>query len=1202
MILERAFKTLSLTLATLIAGLAFAQTSPVMVDLHELPSLNRLKQNPAWTPEDTETAVVLVQKYLSDTKKDFPIDCRFEIAGPISSNYEPLEERTTVENRLRRMKIPLVMFTQEGVWKDYPSARTKFKPLKPDSPLWQKFLSDELPRIDHYLRTEYAVGHPYGPRGFRGLKISGYDEACPDIQRYLTLVYKAYPSGVECDTSATSARNDDQDQDNNTWTRTDNFYISSYKLGFPYADSYSYRVLTVKNCTFPEKKQGPETAIVDEHPDTNTAGNTAGLGKINTNHGNERRIRRRAERQERQEEKRSLRQDKTRRKQEATETKKTEKEMEALKEKLTPKWLPQDEQKENTNAQTVEGRTILSSYKKANHHDLDIASQLTADEAKIKELLDETTVQEKKFQDMVNAKYGAKDEVLSVKLDEKEPFTVMEIPLDTALTTADLVKLVNYFTGLKNKWLYGCRGYSLVQTDEDGAQYPKRSYLRCLVPHIVVKTKKSNPEYRYLRVPYPAILDGMKAINNQCGVLVGTRNTKHLGFRFLNLFKIKGKSTEVSDSYTAGKAKQFPIELQVGGGIRGRILDKITKLPILAVHARIQSVFGPLNANTDAGGVYVFQTVPHRGLRMEVFGHHRKYQDGSGPITELKVAEIADQPDFYLDPKRVTVRGKVTQTFKPKFGSGLKGIRVAFTGFEKEFFTDTIDEEGHYEIKNVPSSLVKMFSHDQTRGHEEGAKTVDLDPDHDNNDVNINMEPRLTILHGKVMIPKGRGVKGLTVQITGHPELTTLTDDKGFYEFKDIPIQLSGIQVFPDKENIYGGNTQDLSTLVPYETNNKDIIVPYSRSDISGRVINIVDKTPISGASVWVEGGKERYHATTDSNGHYEIIEVPDTARVLRVETQGNKYIDRPRNIDPLPQPGKDIPNQNFNLVPREYTINRIVFIVTWNDKQADNDSQLFFPNDMHLYYKTLGDNSIGQTGGANLDRDDTGTNGRETTIVDITGGHTKLTGPYPFLIYQYQDWHHTFQETETLVEVYRDGQYVRDIKPNPGSGRLWYVCDVIGKDIRDINQFPTDIQSEIAAINDSILKKEKELSDIKASLVTDSKAIEDMIVAQKADAEAQKQFESDLAGLQAPAAPATPPPSPATIKARKKELSQKIKALKAKHAKASTDIKKAQDALKKKTDDSAHAEETMKKFKEDSFNKIKELEKSMAMSLRNYR
>jgi hypothetical protein len=421
------------------------------------------------------------------------------------------------------------------------------------------------------------------------------------------------------------------------------------------------------------------------------------------------------------------------------------------------------------------------------------------------------------------------------------------------------------------------------------------------------------------------------------------------------------------------------------------------------------------------------------------------------------------------------------------------------------------------------------------------------------------------------------------------------------------------VVVLPDKEGIYGGNSGDLTTLTPYERNVKDVIVPYNRSDISGRVVDIISKSPIPGASVWVEGGKERYHATTDADGNYEIIEVPDTARVLREETPGNKYIDRPRNIDPLPSPGKDIPHQNFNLVPREYTINRIVFVLTWNERQHDLDSQLFFPNDMHLYFKTLSDSSLSTTGGATLDRDDTGTSGRETTIIQIDGGKTKLSGTYPFLVYQYHDDGIRFADSNALIEVYRDGEYLREIRPGAGTGRLWYVADVTGKDVRDINQFPVDLQSEIARINETIVQKEKDLSNLKASLENGKKAIEDQTTAQKADQEALKTLETDLATLSAPPAPkppvtGSPPPAPVapappiSTKTRQKDLKVQIKALKDKIAKQDLAIKKAQDELKKKIESSGKAEEEYKKYKEDSLNKIKELEKNMAMSLRNFR
>jgi hypothetical protein len=1177
---------------------SLAQESPVMTNLQDLPGLQRLKQDPAWSEEDTHTAVGLIKKYLNETHQDYPLDCRFDLSASILSPYEPLEERRTVENRLRRMKIPLVMFTQLNEWKTYPRPSKVFKPLNAESAEWKQFVELELPRIDSFLQQSYAEASPYGPRGFKQLRLEGYKEACPDIQRYLTLYYKGFPSGIECGAELTVTQRADSLR---IFGSASGLYIESYKLSFPYADHYQYRLLKVRDCSFPPKSQLAEIAIEDDlNANLDTDPNRVEMGNIKTHRYNEPRLRRETLRRERLKEQAEIKADKKKTEEEISQTKRTLKEIEALRERLTPKWLPQDDQNESVKAQTQEGEILLQAYKKEQEHPLDIHQQLVTDESKLKTLMDQVTVEEKKFQDGVNKKYRIQDEVVSVTLDPKAPFNVVEIPLDTPLSTRDLVKLVRYFSTQNHQWVYGCRGYSLVHSDEDGQQYPKRSYIRCLVPHLIVKTKLSQAEYKYVRLPYPVIFSSLKAVKNSCNVVRGTKDTKAVGIRHANLFKFKGKTINIQDSFYANQNRSFPVELQVGGGIRGKIFDKITKLPILGVHTKILSVFGALNTKTSVDGQYVFQTVPHRGLKMEVYGSHRKYQDGSGPISELKVAEIADQPDFYLDPKRVTVRGKVTETFRPKYGSGLGGIRVWFVGFEKEFFADT-NADGTYEIKNVPASLTKLASRDRTRGHDDGARSVDLDPDRDNNNIDLSMVPRLTILTGKVKIPKGRGVKGLTVYIEGYPELKTITDKDGIYEFKDIPTQLKQIVVIPDSENIYGGNSQDLSELVPYERNIKDIVVPYNRSDVSGRVMNIITKEGISGAKVWIEGAKDRYQATTENDGSYELIEVPETARVLRVETSGNKYIDRPRKIDPLPTPGKDIPNQNFNLVPREYTINRIVFVLTWNERQRDLDSQLFFPNDMHLYFKTLGDPSLSATGGATLDRDDTGNNGRETTIINIDGGTTKIPGKYPFLVYQYQDHGIQFIDSNALVEVYRDGEYVKDIKPKAGKGRLWYVADVKGREIQDVNEFPVDLQSEIAKITQSIVDKEAELKNLQETLVKEGVAIDAMIANSKADSETLVKLEAELAQSKLPAPSATPPVSPAELKAKQKALKDQMIALKAKIAKQPEIIRKAQEALKKKTLESGKSEANLKQYREDSFKKIKELEKNMALNLRNY-
>ncbi len=1134
-----------------------------------------------------------MRKYLTSTNQDWPIDCRFDLSAPIRSEYEPLEERTTVENHLRKMSIPLVMFDQDGVWSDLINP-VAFQLLKPNAPEWKKFQEKELPRIDAFLRAGYQASPPYGPYGFKTLRIEGYEEICPDIQRYLTARYKAYPSGIECGVKLTDEEKSAAFQQNGSPT----FFISAYKLSYPYASGYHYQVLRLLDCTFPVKALAREGSLRDDRNlNTHTATTRAEIGEVKSTRYHENRVRRQAARKEKNEDKLESRIEKNKEKVEAIENKKTLEAMERFEKQFETRWIPQDDQNEKPTPLTQPGHELVRFFGKINQHSLDSKAQLASDEFHLSTLLDKVTVEEKKYQDMVNHKYGTNDHVLDVRLSSDEPFTIAEVPLDSPVSTSDLVKIVNYVSTLTDTWLVGCRGYSLIQSDEVGGQYPKRSKLRCMVPHILVKTKLGTPGFHEVKIPYPAIMRALKAITNHCNVLTGTKNIHQVGFKRFTLFRYKGKRTQIDDSYYALKNKVIGREIEVGGGIRGRILDQYTKLPVVNAHASIQSIFGRQSVLTDASGNYLFQTVPHRGLKMEVDGVHSKYQDGSGPITELKVAEVASQPDFYLEPRRVTVRGKVSETFHPKYGSGLKGIRVAFVGFETKLYADTTTD-GSYEIKNVPASLTKVMSHDPTRGHDDGALTVDLDPEHDNNSVNLSMVPRLTVLTGKVTIPNGRALSGMTVQLDNGAVCTIITDKNGDFECKDIPVTTKTITVLPDAERIYLSNSEPLDHITAYEHNVKNVIVPYSRSDVSGRVMDIVSKTPIAGAMIWVDGGKERYHATSDQNGYYLITEVPETARVLRISTPGNIYIDHPRNIDPLPAPGKDVFHQNFNLVPRSYTKSRIVFILTWNERQWDLDSQLFFPNDMHLYYKTLNDASIPLSGGASLDRDDTGNNGRETTIVNLQGGNTKLAGNYSFLVYQYQDQGIRFVDADAQVDVYRDGEFWKQIKPGAGTGRLWYVADVSGTDVREINQFPTDIQSEIAKITASITDRENALKETKSSLVQDADHISQMAKDNETNLQSLNDAKDNLAHPQGGGDVYTA----LELKARKKELRDLIKALKDKIALYPIQLQKAKLALQDKEDQIPKTEEKLKADKEASLQQIKDLEKNMAMSLKNYR
>src|SRR5436190_1753538 len=109
-------------------AVAQLQERQVIVSLNNLPSLQKLRRNSNWTDEDSRVAVNLVRAYLNEVGQEFPIDCRFDYQTMPSTSYALGEDRVTVENRLRRAKVPMVMFKQVGIWDKYPVPET-FKPL-----------------------------------------------------------------------------------------------------------------------------------------------------------------------------------------------------------------------------------------------------------------------------------------------------------------------------------------------------------------------------------------------------------------------------------------------------------------------------------------------------------------------------------------------------------------------------------------------------------------------------------------------------------------------------------------------------------------------------------------------------------------------------------------------------------------------------------------------------------------------------------------------------------------------------------------------------------------------------------------------------------------------------------------------------------------------------------------------------------------
>ncbi len=230
--------------------------------------------------------------------------------------------------------------------------------------------------------------------------------------------------------------------------------------------------------------------------------------------------------------------------------------------------------------------------------------------------------------------------------------------------------------------------------------------------------------------------------------------------------------------------------------------------------------------------------------------------------------------------------------------------------------------------------------------------------------------------------------------------------------------------------------------------------------DLSGKVVDVVSKTPIAGAEVVIVGHEDQYKAITDANGNYKIQNIPEQeSLILQVNANDEKYKKKRRKVLEKAVDG-EIHDQNFNLATINYSKDRIVFVLTWNDKDSDLDSQIF-ANDKKVLFNNKTDASMGAT----LDKDDIDVEfGRETTVVELKDGATLLNTEYQFVVSQfynhsrsslnqYSDGVTTFTQNQAKVEIYVDGELIAEVIPNDQGeySRHWDVAKIInGKVIID--------------------------------------------------------------------------------------------------------------------------------------------------------
>jgi hypothetical protein len=1052
---------LSLALSAFIyfASSAQAQTGPYLTELSKLPVIQKLEQTPGWGRLDSEVAIQQIVQHLKEKGEYAPIDCAFQISNAIQIPYGPGEVRSDVENKIRRQQFGrIVLLTQYQEWKDYPAEAPGFQPQDPANPDWIAFLNLVAPQIAEASSSRYPGA------GLRKVVINGYQSACRDIKSYLQARFKVTPDQVSCiephsyETMHASDIRERTDRSSSTMITSQTRQVSRrmaldfYKLDIPHADGLQYQPIQIIGCTYQqttleeEKLIDPSTAPKQPEELKKKTSNPPALNVQPAIQKPEEKPLTRAQEKQRFRDWQRQQDEENRKWIEQQKLKDIELQKQA--QARAPRFVSPNDELPVSIPQTVMGRALVKTYQEIHgtpHRD---QTQLNADEQKL-EVLKKTYEQKEKDDHQKRIKKDPDNvgEMTRFDLDPAQPFDAVSVLVDVPLYQEELPRLLEVFQERNPGWMFGCRVRSLIRQDRSGNVLTEKTTIECLVPRFMVWYRAKGEPRPGIEIPIPVLGEKCKLSRNSCGVVTGSRPRVGILMSKLEVFKRKAKWETLDFGSRLAKNDQNIIRsIEIEAGLKGTIVCAFTKKPILNALALIHGK-QDYSMNTDAGGNYLFNPLVMKGLEPRVYGSHRYYHPNSKPFGRLKIFDVTDIGPLELEPKRVTIRGTIGETFTPRYGSGLEGIVVQIKDYPQ--FSTVTKADGSYEIKNVPAILTDLAVTDPTGGHEPGKLHFTLDPDQDNLNLDLKLVPRLTIVKGRVHISNGRGAANMKVQIPEHPELFAITDAEGNYEIKDVPYDVPGLMVYPDPLGDHDGKSEALNGLSRYTSNTVDVLVKYNRCDVSGQVVDLVTLAPIPGAKVWIEGAGKKFETIADENGNYEIRKIPLSSRRLRASTTNNKYFpSKPVTINPQPAAGLIIENQEIRMMPKNYTTDRIVIVLTWNKKQPDLDSQLYVPGKIRLYFANHNDASLSNQIGGYLDVDDTGYGGRETTIIELEKGRSKVPGVYRFMVYQFADIGLTFEEAGAEIDVYKDGQHWAHMTPPPGRGLLWYALAVDDRNV----------------------------------------------------------------------------------------------------------------------------------------------------------
>ena len=367
---------------------------------------------------------------------------------------------------------------------------------------------------------------------------------------------------------------------------------------------------------------------------------------------------------------------------------------------------------------------------------------------------------------------------------------------------------------------------------------------------------------------------------------------------------------EASRDVTPDQQASVDITLGTGGSISGTVVGRDGRMPVGGAQVSLNEQGDSTNfandtTKTDGSGAFLFEHLRSGRYRLTA-----QTTSGNSQPTDVVLADNQSQGGVLIQ----MITGALLHGTVSGLPAGrLGGVRIFANG---NGYNDsaTTDDNGHYQLANVPSGIIRLNASTSFLQGRSTSQTVEIGDGATDVPADIVFQGAST-LSGRVT-RASQPLSGLFVnanpdQATGGAQrATTQTDENGSYSLQGLTdgtyqVNVSGAGVGYRKAFVVSGDTQG------------DIQIPSVA--ITGQVIDNATSQPIESATVQAETGAETQavamkRAVTDSNGNFTIDDVDPgnysvTARKTgyQLKTQTVSVASDPAQLNFALQPGNGL-------------------------------------------------------------------------------------------------------------------------------------------------------------------------------------------------------------------------------------------------------------------------------------------------------